>query len=153
MKRIGAEAVGSLFWLAVGVSFAVGGIKLNPGTLRNPGPGFLPLVMSLLLICFSLFIVAKELLRPERFLEGIRWKSQVLIVASVFFYGLLLDVIGFLLSTFILMFILFGLRFSGKRRWRSVFFYAAATALAGWLVFSVTLSVPFPRARLTAVWR
>jgi hypothetical protein len=153
MKRPEKDVIGALFWLAVGVFFAVGGIKLNPGTLRNPGPGFLPLVMSLLLICFSLFVVAKELLRPERFLSGIRWKSQISIVASVFFYGLLLDVIGFLLSTFILMFILFGLRFSGKKRWLIVFFYAAATALAGWLVFSVALNVPFPRARLTAVWR
>jgi len=153
MKRIGPEVVGSLFWLAVGVFFAVGGIMLNLGTLRNPGPGFLPLIMALLLISFSLFVLARGLVGPERFLEGIRWRRQILMVVSVFLYGFLLDFVGFLLSTFILMFILFALQFIGKGRWRRVFFYAAATALAGWLVFSVALDVPFPRARLMAIWR
>ena len=153
MKRIGPEVVGSLFWLVVGVFFAVGGIMLNLGTLRNPGPGFLPLIMALLLISFSLFVLAKGLMGPEKFFEGIRWRRQVVMVASVFFYGLLLDLMGFLLSTFILMFVLFGLQFRGESRWRRAFLYAAATALVGWLVFSVTLEVPFPRARLMAIWR
>ncbi len=153
MKRVESEVVGSLFWLAIGVFFAVGGIKLNPGTFRNPGPGFLPLVMSSLLICFSLLNIGKGLMRPERFLERIRWRRQVLMVASVFFFGFLVDFIGFLFSSFILMSILFGLQFKGKNKWQKVLFYAAATALAGWLVFCVILEVPFPRARLMALWR
>lgn len=153
MKRIGSEVVGSFFWLAVGIFFAVGGILLKLGTLRNPGPGFLPLIMALLLISFSLFVLARGLMGPERFLKGIPWRSQIVTVASVFLYGLLLDLVGFLLSTFVLMFVLFGLQFTGKSRWRRVFLYAAATALMGWLVFSVTLNVPFPRARLMAIVR
>jgi len=153
MKRPEKDIIGSLFWLAVGVGYAVGALRLNPGTLRNPGPGFLPLVMALLLICFSLFLVVRELFKPESFLRGIRWKNQLLIVASVALYGFVLDLIGFLFSTFILMFVLFGLRFSGKKKWLTVFLFAAATALAGWLVFSVVLKVPFPRARFMALWR
>src|SRR5512137_758295 len=117
MKRPKKDVIGALFWLTVGVCYAVGSFRLNPGTLRNPGPGFLPLVMALLLICFSLFLVAKELFRPECFPGGIRWKNQLLIVASVVLYGFVIDLIGFLLSTFILMFVLFGLRFSGKKKW------------------------------------
>jgi len=153
MKRPEKDIIGALFWLAVGVGYAVGGLRLNPGTLRNPGPGFLPLVMALLLISFSLFLVVKELFKPEKFLGGIRWKNQLLIVASVALYGFVLDLIGFLFSTFILMFVLFGLRFSGKKKWLTVFLFAAATALVGWLVFSVALNVPFPRARFMALWR
>jgi len=153
MKRLGSEVVGSLFWLAVGVFFAVGGIMLKPGTLRNPGPGLLPLIMSLLLISFSLFILARGLIGPEGVLKGIQWKGQAGVVASVFLYGLLLDLLGFLLSTFTLMFVLYGLLFEGKNRWPRVFFYAAATALAGWLVFSVALKVPFPKGQLMVVGR
>ncbi|HME42500.1 MAG TPA: tripartite tricarboxylate transporter TctB family protein [Syntrophorhabdales bacterium] len=153
MKRLGSEVVGSLFWLAVGVFFAVGGIMLKPGTLRNPGPGLLPLIMSLLLISFSLFVLAKGLIGPEGILKGIQWKSQTVVVASVFLYGLLLNLLGFLLSTFALMFVLYGLFFGGKNKWPRVFFCATATALAGWLVFSVALKVPFPKGWLIVAGR
>jgi len=70
----------------------------------------------------------------------------------VFFFGLLLDLIGFLLSTFIMMFILFGL-LRGKKGWTHVFIYSVITALAAWLVFSVALEIPFPPSRLMAMWR
>jgi hypothetical protein len=153
MKRVGEDTVGGFFWLAVGLVFAVGGILLKPGTLRSPGPGFLPLVLALLLVLFSLFVLAKGLMKQDRIMKAIRWKSQIVLVAAVFLFGFLLTFTGFLLATFILMFILFGQLFTGEKRWRRVLFYAAATALIGWLVFSVALHVPFPRARITAFWR
>jgi putative tricarboxylic transport membrane protein len=139
--------------MAVGIFFAVGGIRLNPGTLHNPGPGFLPLVMALLLILFSLFILVRGLIKPMKPVSRFSWRRPALVVASVFFYGLLLDLVGFLISTFILTFILFGLLIKSKNRWPKVFLYAAATALVAWLIFSVALSVPFPPARLTTIWR
>jgi len=148
MKRFGSEVIGSLFWLAVGLFFAVGGILLKPGTLRNPGPGFLPLLMSLILISLSLFILIRALHRPDGILKGIQWRGQAVVVASLFLYGLLLDFLGFLISNFVLMFILYGLLFEGKKKWPRVLFYSAATAVAGWLVFAVALKVPFPRGSL-----
>ncbi|MEI9478517.1 MAG: tripartite tricarboxylate transporter TctB family protein, partial [Deltaproteobacteria bacterium] len=123
------------------------------GTLRNPGPGFLPLMMALLLISFSLYVLARGLMGPERLLKGVQWRSQGVLVASVFLYGLLLDLVGFLLSAFVLMFVLFGLFFEGKGRWPRVFVCAVVTALIGWLVFSVALKVPFPRGYWMAVGR
>lgn len=153
MKRIGSESIGSLFWLAVGVFFGVGGILLKPGTPRNPGPGFLPLIMALLLVCFSLITLAKSLVGTGSVLKEIQVKNQAIVVASVFGYGVLLDVAGFLLSTFALMCALFGLLIEGKNKWRKVFLYAVCTALIGWLVFSVALKVPFPQGRLMAVLR
>ena len=153
MKRIGSEVVGSLFWLAVGVFFAVGGILLKLGTMRSPGPGFLPLMMALLLIAFSLFVSVRGIVEPGKLLKGVPWKGQTVLVVSVFLYGLLLELAGFLPSTFVLMFVLFGLFFEGKGRWPKVLFYAAITALIGWLVFSLALKVPFPRGYLMAVVR
>jgi len=68
-------------------------------------------------------------------------------------YGLLLDLVGFLLSTFVLMAVIFGLFFEGKGRWKKVISCAAATAVIGWLVFSLALKVPFPRGHLMALLR
>jgi len=153
MRQLESEVVGGLFWMAVGLFFALAGVKLNVGTLTNPGPGFFPMIIALILIFSGLLTLAKGLIRSVRPVSGISWKQQALATASVFFYGLLLDFFGFLISTFILMFILFGLLIKGKSRWYRVFLYAAGTALASWLVFSVALSVPFPSPSLTAIWR
>ncbi len=86
-------------------------------------------------------------------LKGVQWKPQTVLVVSVLFYGVLLGLAGFLLSTFVLMFVLFALFFEGKRRWPRMLFYAATTAVIGWLVFSVALKVPFPRGTLMSVLR
>jgi hypothetical protein len=85
-------------------------------------------------------------------MSRIPWRRPIFAIASVFFFGLMLDLVGFLLSTFMMMFILIGL-LRGKSSWIMVFIYAAATALAAWLVFSVAFSIPFPSSRLMAIWR
>src|SRR3990170_7361976 len=99
MKRLDSEVIGSLFWMAVGISFALGAVKLKLGTFRNPGPGFIPLGMSLLLLSFSLFNLTKGLINPARYASGIPWKRPALVVASVLLYMWLLVLIGFLPST------------------------------------------------------
>jgi hypothetical protein len=151
-RRKESEVVGSLFWMAVGIFFAIGGVRLNVGTLRNPGPGFLPVIMAMILIFSSLFTLARGLIRPVRPISRFPWRRHALMIASVFFYGLLLELVGFLLSTFITMLILFGLS-RGKSGWTMVFIYAAITALAGWLVFSMALNIPFPSPRLMTIGR
>jgi putative tricarboxylic transport membrane protein len=151
MRRFESDIVGGLFWMAVGFFFALGGVKLNMGTLRNPGPGFLPVIMAMFLILFSLFIFVKGLIRPMKPVYRISWRRHVFVIFSVLFYIFLLNWVGFLLSTFILMFFLFGLLIRGKNRWSKVFFYALTTALAAWLVFSVATKIPFPSPRLLAI--
>ena len=153
MRRVGSDVIGSLFWLAVGIFFGVGGILLKPGTPRNPGPGFLPLIMAALLVSFSLITLARGLAGSGSALKEIRVKNQAVVIASVLGYGMLLDFAGFLLSTFGLMCALFALLIEGSGKWRRVFMYAAGTALIGWLVFSVALKVPFPQGRLMAFLR
>ena len=151
-RRIEPEVIGSVFWLAVGIFFALGGLRLGLGTLSSPGPGFLPVIMAMFLGSFSLFKIVKGLIRPGINIGRIPWIRAIWVIASVFLFGLLLDLIGFLLSTFIMMFILFGL-LRGKKGWTHVFIYSVITALAAWLVFSVALEIPFPPSRLMAMWR
>jgi hypothetical protein len=143
MRRLGSEVVGGLFWLAVGIFFAVGGVKLKVGTLSKPGSGFLPLTAALLLISFSLFTLVKGLLKQEKFLGRIPWRRSALVILSVFLYMFLVNTITFLPSTFVLMTILYGLLKTVKKSWFVIILSATATALVAWLVFSVLLEVPF----------
>jgi hypothetical protein len=153
MKSVESNVVGSLFWMMVGALFAVGGVRLNLGTLHNPGPGFLPTIMAGILILFSLFGLLKGLIKPDKFVSRISWTRHALAVAAMFLYGLLLGFIGFLVSTFILMFILFGFLTEHRRKWIPLFLYAAVTAFSSWLIFSVLLRVPFPFPSILTLWR
>jgi len=145
MKRLDLDVIGGLFWAAVGIFFASGAVKLKLGTFRNPGPGFIPLGIALLLLLFSLFTVAKGLVKPTGRAREIPWKRPAVVIGAVSLYGLLLSIIGFLPATFILMVILLGLLMrADKRRSLYVLLFSAATALGAWLVFSVFLRVPFP---------
>ena len=153
MRQLESGVVEGLFWIAGGLFFVLGGMKLKFGTVSDPGPGFFPLIVALILTLSGLLTLAKGLIRSLKPVSGISWEKQALMTASVFFYGFLLDLSGFLISTFILMFTLFGLLIKGKSRWYKVFFFAAAAALASWLLFSVALKVPFPSPSLRGVWR
>ena len=152
MRRLELEGIGSLFWLVVAIFFVMGGIKVGLGTLRSPGPGLLPVVMAMFLAFLSLFTLIKGLIRPVETVDKIPWKRPILAIASVFVFGLLLNLIGFLLSTFIMMFILFSL-LRDKNKWTGVFMYSVATALVAWLVFSVAFKIPFPLPRVMEIWR
>jgi hypothetical protein len=153
MRRLESRVVQGFFWMTAGLFFVLGGAKLKFGTLSNPGPGFFPLIVALILTFSGLLSLAKGLIRSLKPVSEISWKQQALMTAAVLFYGFLLDFFGFFISTFILMFTLFGLSIKGKRRWYKVFLFAATTALASWLLFSVALKVPFPSSSLMGVWR
>ncbi len=94
-RRMGSDIIGSLFWIGVGIFFAIEGIRLNVGTFKNPGPGFLPLIMGLLLVLFSLSIFIKGLIKPGLPSSRIFWKKQFIAVASVFLYIFLLEFVDF----------------------------------------------------------
>ena len=66
MKRLDLEVIGSLFWIMVGIAFALGALKMRLGTFRNPGPGFIPLGIALLLLSFSLVNLIKGLVHRVR---------------------------------------------------------------------------------------
>ena len=145
MKRLDSEMTGSLFWIMVGVVFALGALRMRLGTFRNPGPGFIPLGIALLLLSFSLVNLMKGLAHRVRHKSVIPWRKPAFVVASVLLYMWLLGRIGFLPSTFMLMVVLLGLLIRvQKNRWPKVFFSAAVAALSAWLIFSVFLRVPLP---------
>jgi hypothetical protein len=148
MNRIGSETVGSLFWIAVGGFFAIEGVHLGVRTVKNPGPGFLPVIMAALMILFSLLILLCGLRKPTESLARISWKRHLWVIGFVFLYIFLLDGFGFLISTLVLMFLLFRLLFEGEGRWGKVLIYSVGTALCSWLVFQKLAKMPFPEPRL-----
>ena len=48
------DIIGGLFWLGVGVLFFVWSTRYPRGSLRQPGPGFIPAALGILLVLLSL---------------------------------------------------------------------------------------------------
>jgi putative tricarboxylic transport membrane protein len=136
----------NLFWLALAVPAAVEAWRLHVGTVRAPGAGFLPFYAAILLGALALVSLVQDLKAmsgPASALwGGVRWGRWVTMVAALFLYIALLERLGFLLATFLLMLVLF--RLLEPYRWTTVLVFSLCTMAAAYLFFVVMLESRLP---------
>ncbi|HEX5608370.1 MAG TPA: tripartite tricarboxylate transporter TctB family protein [Candidatus Binatia bacterium] len=120
---------------------------LSFGTMRVPQTGFFPWILAtlLLILCVILFAQgffgAESDRRPDNILpEG--WSRIAFTLAAMIGFALVLERLGFLLTTFFLMILL--LRAVESQRWSKVFFVAVLTAIASYAIFGWILGIPLP---------
>ena len=136
-------------WLFLGLVICLMSYKLNLGSASSPGSGFFPFLTGCLLILLSLIYLIKNFFFPEipqkvsTFWEGIAWKKQVSVVASLIAYVLLLPVLGYPVITF--LFIFFLIRLIEPVRWTTAFVLSAATVGITYLIFVYWLLCQFPK--------
>ena len=121
--------------------------NLSFGTMRVPQTGFFPLVLAtlLLILCVILFaqgIFGRESDRlPNKILpEG--WSRIALTLAAMIGFAVVLERLGFFLTTFFLMILL--LRAIESQRWSKVVFVALLTAIGSYAIFGWILGIPLP---------
>ena len=135
MDRIGAIAMllFGLFWSWMATGYAV---QTRDG---NPGPGLLPLALGVVIVVLA----AVSFLRPEvRHIELPQFRRILLILGSLVVYALLLELVGYVVATALLvgfLLIVLGERF---RWWQPVM--AVGVSLATYYVFRVVLGLPLP---------
>jgi hypothetical protein len=128
--------------------FALGVIwenrKLPMGTLREPGPGYMPLLLALLLLLFSVLILAAaggaQSLRAMAWTE---WRHAVAILGVCFFAALALERLGFRLTIFVVL--AFLLKVVERKGWVATAAFALAMAFGTFFLFETFLRVPLPR--------
>ncbi|GAA1904799.1 tripartite tricarboxylate transporter TctB family protein [Nocardioides lentus] len=131
---------------AVGIVVGVGGIVLSLGyglgTLREPGAGLWPLIVSVLVTSLSvlLLLVGRTLEDTERF----RRASLLPLAGAASFvvFAFLLPVIGFEIPALLLCVV--WLRFLGGETWRSTVVVSVLTVAAFYALFLYGLRVPLP---------
>lgn len=147
-----------LIWILLGVGICAGSVTLKVGDFHTPGAGFLPFFAGLLLGIFGLILMLSTLFSQEKAegddaggheRTGRNWRRFVtpaLTVAILFGYVVLLDSLGFLLTTFICLLLLFKL--SEPERWARPLLLSCSVAVLSYLVFSVWLQCQLPKGLL-----
>jgi hypothetical protein len=142
------DQLSSLFWLIISVY--VFGVCLyhGIGTIRNPGMYFMAFGASgilggLSLIQFFQSAFTKEPEVPAHPFSGKMWGKVVFVLIVLFVYAKALLPLGYLLSTFFLMSLLFLIVRKGRWWWALV--SAGSTSLLTYVLFSKTLGCEFPR--------
>jgi hypothetical protein len=138
----------SLFWLCFSMLVCASSFWLGIGSLHKPSAGLWSFGASALLGILSLGLFVKALIEPRTTrtesahvvnLSG----KVILVLVSMALYAKFMQTIGYLLTSFLLMGVLFWL--AGVRKWWSVLLYAFLSAFVTYQVFSVWLNCQFPR--------
>jgi putative tricarboxylic transport membrane protein len=122
-------------------------IQLEIGTPQSPGSGFMVFGAAGVLGLLAL----RQFIKSFRFQGGeakqpskvIRWKRVASVILANIVYIFLLQPVGYLLCTFLLLCFLFQVHEKG--RWVSAVGGAALTSLLSYLVFSRMLQLHLPR--------
>ena len=136
------QIVSALVLLAFGLWAGSRAYSYGLGSLRRPGPGLWPFVISTAIIALSvvLLVVGRKLTDSEQFS-----RSSVLPLAGlVTFVGFafLLPVIGFEIPALLLSIV--WLRFLGGESWRSTIAVSVGTVAAFYALFLYGLGIPLP---------
>jgi putative tricarboxylic transport membrane protein len=115
------------------------------GRVKHPGPGFLPFGLAIILIILSLFLIFskwKKGTASTPFWPHSIWLRPLLGVAILIFFALVVEWVGFLLTTFIFLMIWMGV--IERVRWRTIISVSIGTTAALYLIFALLLDVPLP---------
>ncbi len=115
------------------------------GTTRHPGPGYVPLLLAILLILFGAILIARG--KGARPLGSLNWSEAphaVAILGCCIFITAFMETIGYRLSMLIALGFLFGVM-ERIKLWLTLFLTFGFSFGTFWL-FDTLLRVPLPRS-------
>ena len=119
------------------------------GKWKHPGPGFFPFGLAIALVLLSFVLIFKHWKKdssPAPFWPGRTWLRPLLGVAILIFYALMVDLFGFIPTTFI--FLIIWMWVIERLRWRTILSISIGTTVVLYLIFSFFLEVPLPQGFL-----
>jgi hypothetical protein len=126
-----------------GAVLVVASFQLGLGMWRMPGPGAWPLLLSVVLIAFGVYLLvqpdpaAKPAVRSKP-----RWGRLALALASMLGFVAILVPLGYLVAMALLH--LAQLRFVEGRSWGGSILVAVLGSVISFVVFGLWLKVPLP---------
>ncbi len=147
MQRL--DKIGAIVCLAIAGIALWQSVKVPMGSIRQPGPGFLPFWVGVILALLSAVLwfqagYRKPAVETARFFSGEgKWPYVVAAGVGLLIYTFLLEPLGFIISTFFLLIFLF--RVIGKQKWWVGVTGSILVTFFTHLIFRVALKVQLPR--------
>ena len=138
------DRVGGVALAVIAIVWMWEASKLPLGSLQNPGPAYVPMLLAALLLVFGL-LVALTGGRAQRFaeLDWAEWRHAVAILAVLAFTAFALERLGYRITVVVaLAFLLLVLE---RRSWLTAALFSFVFAVTSFHLFAVVLRVPLPR--------
>ena len=149
---INRDQLSGFFWLAISSFVCIEANRVGIGDVHSQGPGFLPFWSGVMLSAFSIIFVVRNTLKKrgkreiKSLWKAMSWGKIVWVLILLLIYALLLPRLGYLIATFGLMILLFGI--VGKTKLWIKVLADIITVLATYIVFYVWLEVQLPKGIL-----
>lgn len=121
--------------------------QLPLGTFRQPGPGYVPVLLASLLLLFAILIIFTAGRAPSlSSLHWTEWHHSLAILLACVFAVFAIERLGYRLTMFLLLSVL--VKFVEKRGWALSITFALLLAFGSFFLFYTMLRVPLPRGPL-----
>lgn len=147
MRKPGEIVVG-FFFLAIGIGFTAGAVRLGIGIPTKPNPGFFPFIDGVILIVLSsLFLLRAWGGRSGDSRPFGRMKGPAAVVLALVFYVAALERLGYVITTGLLSAVVLKVM---ETRPRVLVLVSLGLAVGSYLLFDRLLGVTLPPGILTA---
>jgi hypothetical protein len=147
-----SDFVSGIFWIAIGILLTLWSTRYEFGSIIQPGPGFLPLTLGILLIFLSIILLGQTI---KSSLNGQTitapsargaWKKVAYAVLILLLASFMFEKIGYLLTIFLMIILL--MCEAALRSWKTILLVAFISAIGVYLVFVLLLKQPLPHGLL-----
>ena len=143
-----------IIWLILAILILGEAIRLDLGTLHFPGPGFFPFLTAIPLAFLAFLLIWETTAGKGRTAKESQtvwaadtdWRKILFSLAALIIYALLLERVGYILGTFLLMLFLF--KNIESQKWGIAIFASAVAVLLSYFIFDVWLQCRFPEGIL-----
>ncbi|TPK33925.1 tripartite tricarboxylate transporter TctB family protein [Mesorhizobium sp. B2-5-3] len=138
------DAISGTLVLATGAAFLYFGRGLTVGSASRMGPGYFPIVLSLLMVVLGLAIIVNALRSKSGAGEAltIPWRALVLVLGSIMVFALTLKGLGLFIS--LALCILATTMASSYTKWIPSITLALVLSLVCAFLFVYALGLPIP---------
>jgi len=144
------DLLSSTVWFCAGLFITLYAPQFDLGSASAPGPGFMPFLAGILMCVFSAVTFGQAYFNQdhkiEKMWENVQLQKIIFVGLGLLIYTFFLDLVGFLICTFLLIFLF--IRFVGSENWLKSIVGGILTSIFCYLLFDKWLQANLPRGIL-----